>query len=69
MVFALLGAALLAGGLFYSPRRGRLAAVLIILEAIVCGFMIRWTIVAPFVALAVVVLTILWMRRPPVAVR
>jgi hypothetical protein len=68
VVFALGGAAILFARLSYSRRSGRLAAALIIVGAIICGFMIWWTIVAPFVALAVVVLTILWMRRPWAAV-
>ena len=62
-VSALVGAAILLAGLWYSRQSGRLAGALIIVGAIVCGFMIWWTIVGAFVALAVVVLTILWMRR------
>jgi hypothetical protein len=64
IVLTLVGAAVLLGGLWVSRGRSRLGAGLIILGAVICGFMIWWTIVAPFVALAVVVLTILWMRRP-----
>jgi LPXTG-motif cell wall-anchored protein len=59
------GAAILAAGLYFARRRDRFAAPLIILGAVVCGFMIWWTILAPFVAVAVILLTIFWMRRSP----
>jgi hypothetical protein len=68
LALTLSGAAILLAGLAYSRRRGRLAGGLIIVGAAVCGFMIWWTLVAPFVAVAVVVLTVIWMRRPPVVV-
>ena len=68
VVLALLGAAVLLAGLYYSRRRGRRWTWLIIVGALISGFMIWWTIVAPFVAIAVIVLAILWMRRPGVAV-
>jgi hypothetical protein len=57
------GAAILAAGLYSARRRDRLAAALIIFGAVVCGFMIWWTILAPFVALAVIVLAVVWTRR------
>jgi hypothetical protein len=63
----LLGASILLAGVWISRRREKLGAGLIILGALVCGFMIWWTIVAGFVALAVIVLTIVWIRRPLVA--
>jgi hypothetical protein len=67
IALTLLGAAVLLAGLFYSRRRGRLGAGLIILGAIVCGFMIWWTIAGAVIALAVVVLTVAWVRRPSLA--
>ena len=68
MLLTLAGAAILLTGLAYSRRHGRLAGGLIIVGAVICGFMIWWTLVAPFVAVAVVVLAIIWMRRLSVAV-
>jgi hypothetical protein len=64
IALTLLGAAVLLSGLFYPRRRGRPGAGLIILGAIVYGFMIWWTIAGALIALAVIVLTIVWARRP-----
>jgi hypothetical protein len=63
VVLTLAGAAILTAGLYFARTRTRLGAALIIFGALVCGFMIWWTFLAAFVALALIVLTILWMRR------
>ena len=68
LLLTLAGAAILLTGLASSRRHARFAGGLIIVGAAICGFMIWWTLIAPFVAVAVVVLAIIWMRRPSVAV-
>ncbi len=63
-VFTLGGAALLAAGLWYAMREPSMtAAALIVVGALVCGFIVFWSIVIPIAALAVAVMTIMWARR------
>jgi len=66
--FRFLGAVLLVGGLSTRLDAAGSRPGWSSWEPSSARFIIWWTIVATFVALAVVVLTILWMRRPPLAV-
>ena len=67
-VLTLGGALLLATGLWYASRsRTPTAAVLISIGALMTGVGIFWSIIVPVVAIAVVVLAIMWIRRPAVA--
>ena len=62
------GALLLATGLWYASRsRTPTAAVLISVGALMTGVGIFWSIVIPVAAIAVVVLTVMWIRRPAAA--
>ena len=61
------GALLLAAGLVSASRSRSLAAVLIIVGALLCGIAVFWSIAMPLAAIALVVLTIMWVRRPTVA--
>lgn len=62
------GAVVLLAGLWYASRSRSLAAVvLVVLGALMAGVAVFWSIVMPLAAIALVVLTILWFRRPTVA--
>ncbi|MDQ4082403.1 MAG: hypothetical protein M3123_05900 [Actinomycetota bacterium] len=62
------GALLLAVGLWYASRsRTPMAAVLISVGALMVGVGIFWSIAIPLVAIVVVVLTVMWVRRPAAA--
>lgn len=67
-VFTVGGALLLAAGLWYASRSRTLtAAVLVSVGALMVGVGIFWSIAIPLAAIAVVVLTIMWVRRPAAA--
>lgn len=67
-VLTLGGAILLAAGLWYASRTPSMTAVaLIVLGALVSGFVIFWSIVIPIAAITVAVMAIIWARRPRVA--
>ncbi len=67
-VLTLGGAALLAASLWYASRAPSVtAAALIVIGALICGFVVFWSIVMPIAATAVAVMTITWARRPRVA--
>ncbi len=68
LVLTLGGAALLASSLWYASRAPTVtAAALIVIGALICGFVIFWSIVMPIAAIALAVMTIMWARRPRVA--
>ncbi len=70
-VLTLGGATILAAGLWYAVRApSTTAAVLIVVGALVSGFMsfyIFWSIVMPIAAVTLAVMTLIWARRPRVA--
>ncbi len=67
-VLTLGGALLLSAGLWYSTlARTPTAAVLISIGALMVGVAIFWSIIVPVAAIAVVVLAVMWIRRPAVA--
>ncbi len=69
MLFLIGGAVLLAAGLFVGNRSPSwLAAALISVGAIAGAIPTFWTIVIPIAAIALVVLSVLWMRRPAATV-
>ncbi len=66
-VLTLGGALLLAAGLWYSTRsRTSATAVLISIGALMVGVAIFWSIIVPIAAIAVIVLAVMWIRRPAV---
>lgn len=68
LVFTVGGALLLAAGLWYASRsRTPKAGVLISVGAVLAGVGFFWSIIMPVAAIAVVVMTIMWLRRPTVA--
>jgi hypothetical protein len=64
MSFLIGGFVLLLAGLLLANRSRSLAAALISLGAIAGAIPTVWTIVIPLAAIALVVLTVLWARRP-----
>ena len=67
-VLTLGGALLLAAGLWYSTRsRTPTAAVLISIGALMVGVAMFWSIIVPIAAIAVIVMAIMWIRRPALA--
>ncbi len=65
--FTLGGALLLIAGLWYATRSRRVGAALIIIGALLCGIAVFWSIAMPLAAIVLVVLTIMWVRRPAAA--
>jgi hypothetical protein len=65
--FTLGGALLLTAGLWYATRSRGAGAALIILGALLCGIAVFWSIAMPLAAIVLVVLTIMWLRRPAAA--
>ncbi len=62
------GALLLAVGLWYASRsRTPRAAALICIGALMVGVAIFWSIAIPLAAIAVIVLTVMWVRRSTAA--
>jgi hypothetical protein len=62
------GAVLLAAGLWYAARSRGIAAGLIIVGALMAGVGIFWSVIVPLAAIVVIVLTIIWLRRPTAVV-
>jgi hypothetical protein len=65
--FTLGGALLLIAGLWYATRSRGVGAALIIIGALLCGIAVFWSIAMPLAAIVLVVLTIMWLRRPAAA--
>jgi hypothetical protein len=63
IVFMIVGAALLVGGLAAADRSRWLAAALISLGAVLGAVVIFWSVVVPIAAVVLVVLSVLWARR------
>ncbi|MDQ3859096.1 MAG: hypothetical protein M3327_11735 [Actinomycetota bacterium] len=67
IVFLIGGAVLLLAGLAVAGRSRGLAAALISLGAVAGAIATFWTIVVPVAVVSLVVLSILWARRPQAA--
>lgn len=67
IVFLLVGALLLVAGLFTGARSRWLAAALLSIGAVIGAIATFWTIIIPIAAIALIVLSVLWARRPATA--
>jgi hypothetical protein len=67
IVFLLVGAFLLIAGLVIGARSRWLAAALVSLGAVIGAVVTFWSIVIPIAAIALIILNVLWARRPTTA--